>query len=64
MKKPIIVTSIVFLLFSCSKDVDPPLIIPPNYAKLPSLEDEVASNQQNEEQKTDLKPLKDILLKD
>lgn len=50
----------LILSSSCSKDNDDPLILPPNYSKLPSpdqdgLEETLTDNK-------DLKPLKDILL--
>ena len=49
----------LILAFSCAKEEDNPLILPPNYAKLPDLDDNKTVKQLEEE---DLKPLKDILL--
>ncbi len=56
------ITLILILAFSCKKDIDPPLVIPPNFSKMPELDKEISDNDK-EDQSKDLKPLRDILLK-
>lgn len=67
MKNRLVFSLLLLMIWSCAKDLPKdPLVIPPNFAELPTAQDEEKANDESavlkSEDKEDIKELKNLLL--